>query len=37
LADTTNVYSLEVSMYGQLLPKEKTVIPYTEEDCECSF
>ena len=34
LADTTNVYSLEVSMYGQMLPNKKTFIPYTEEDCE---
>ena len=34
MADTTNVYSLEVSMFGQLLANKKTVIPYTEEDCK---
>ena len=34
LAEQTNVYSLEVSMFGQFGPNKKTVIPYTEEDCK---
>lgn len=30
----TNIYAIEASMHGFLCEDEKTIHPYSEEDCE---
>jgi hypothetical protein len=34
IGDSTNIYSIEISMYGFVTEDPKVIRPYTEEDCE---